>query len=310
MGTVLCAVDFSEVSLAAAVAGAALARRLSADLVLLHVRPDTGEDRLLADASTPVFARGLATRAHEIAQVEVEADRERLRGIARGLGSGLAQVRVEIGDPASRILEVADELAASLIVSGTHGRRAAARWFLGSVAETLVRTSSRPVLVVRDPERVKSWDAPLRTLTLAVAVDESDATGDALRFSGELARNAPGRLVCLNAYWPPAEAARNESSLPDDPADVARLERALEARLRAQIPGLPSGRLVAQPSWGRAPDALALRAESEGADVLVVGTRSRAGGRGLFALRAVRVAEMPVLCVPPSREATAARRAS
>jgi nucleotide-binding universal stress UspA family protein len=44
---------------------------------------------------------------------------------------------------------VADEISADLVVIGTHGRRGLARALLGSVAENVVRTSTRPVTTIR-----------------------------------------------------------------------------------------------------------------------------------------------------------------
>jgi nucleotide-binding universal stress UspA family protein len=48
------------------------------------------------------------------------------------------------------ILNYADRWEADLIVLGTHGRQGVKRFFLGSVAEYVVRTSHKPVLLVRD----------------------------------------------------------------------------------------------------------------------------------------------------------------
>lgn len=50
------------------------------------------------------------------------------------------------------ILREADAWGADLIVLGTHGRSGAQRFFLGSVAEKVLRTSRVPVLLVRAPE--------------------------------------------------------------------------------------------------------------------------------------------------------------
>ena len=50
------------------------------------------------------------------------------------------------------ILRAADAWGASLIVLGTHGRSGVRRFFLGSVAEQIIRTSNIPVLLVRHPE--------------------------------------------------------------------------------------------------------------------------------------------------------------
>ncbi|VWD14846.1 UspA domain-containing protein [Burkholderia lata] len=47
-----------------------------------------------------------------------------------------------------RIVALADEIEADLIVMGTHGRRGVQRLFLGSVAERMLRLATRPVLMI------------------------------------------------------------------------------------------------------------------------------------------------------------------
>lgn len=56
---------------------------------------------------------------------------------------------VDVGDPAERILALAEHVRADLIVVGTHGRRGLEHLVLGSVAETVLRNAPCPVLVVR-----------------------------------------------------------------------------------------------------------------------------------------------------------------
>lgn len=58
---------------------------------------------------------------------------------------------LEQGDAREVILAEAKELGADLIVIGTHGRRGIARALIGSVAESVVRTSPVPVLTVHAP---------------------------------------------------------------------------------------------------------------------------------------------------------------
>jgi nucleotide-binding universal stress UspA family protein len=48
------------------------------------------------------------------------------------------------------IMQAAQAFEADLIVMGTHGRRGVRRHLLGSVADTVLRSSHVPVLVVRD----------------------------------------------------------------------------------------------------------------------------------------------------------------
>ncbi len=54
-----------------------------------------------------------------------------------------------VGSPAETIVRVAQELAADLIVMGTHGRTGLQHALLGSVAEKVVRQAPCPVLTVR-----------------------------------------------------------------------------------------------------------------------------------------------------------------
>jgi nucleotide-binding universal stress UspA family protein len=51
--------------------------------------------------------------------------------------------------PAEEILDYAEKENISLIVMATHGRTGIKRWALGSVAEKVVRASTKPILLVR-----------------------------------------------------------------------------------------------------------------------------------------------------------------
>lgn len=51
-------------------------------------------------------------------------------------------------DPRDAVISAAEDLSADLVVMGTHGRHGLARALIGSVAESVVRTSTVPVLTV------------------------------------------------------------------------------------------------------------------------------------------------------------------
>jgi len=57
--------------------------------------------------------------------------------------------RLTMGDPAGEIVRIAAEEGVEMIVLGTHGRSGMTRMLMGSVAETVVRRASCPVLVYR-----------------------------------------------------------------------------------------------------------------------------------------------------------------
>ncbi len=63
--------------------------------------------------------------------------------------TGTVRFHFQEGDSGGTILAWADKLKPDLIVMGTHGHRGAAHFFLGSVAESVVRQAPCPVLTLR-----------------------------------------------------------------------------------------------------------------------------------------------------------------
>ncbi|WP_186161197.1 universal stress protein [Burkholderia gladioli] len=81
--------------------------------------------------------------ARVVADAEAALRRAGVRGTAQAIEAG--------GEDVSAVLvRAAIECNADLIVMGTHGRRGMRRFWLGSVAESLLRSARRPVLVVRE----------------------------------------------------------------------------------------------------------------------------------------------------------------
>jgi nucleotide-binding universal stress UspA family protein len=71
---------------------------------------------------------------------------EKLPGFKDGSVRVLAHVLLDT--PTFGVARLAAQLEANLIVVGSHGRHGVARWLLGSVAESVVRQATCPVLVV------------------------------------------------------------------------------------------------------------------------------------------------------------------
>jgi nucleotide-binding universal stress UspA family protein len=59
---------------------------------------------------------------------------------------------LEEGDPKSKIIDVAKEWPADLIVLGSHGRNGLNRFLMGSVSEAVVRHAHCSVEIVRTPK--------------------------------------------------------------------------------------------------------------------------------------------------------------
>jgi len=80
---------------------------------------------------------------------------------------------------------------ADLIVVGTHGRRGPGRWWLGSVAERVVRAATIPVLVTRS-----ATTPPSDVFERLVLLQDGSAAGEAPRSCAEhLARICSGTLI-------------------------------------------------------------------------------------------------------------------
>jgi nucleotide-binding universal stress UspA family protein/predicted transcriptional regulator len=130
--------DGSALAERALAAAQSIAREGATIALIQVVNPD--EPPSAADAKLPDGGA-----ANKVASINTYLDQ-----VQRNLGASSVNVRTTIrrGLPAEEILAVTRELDADLIVMATRGRGAAARWWLGSVAEWVVRHAERPVLLV------------------------------------------------------------------------------------------------------------------------------------------------------------------
>jgi nucleotide-binding universal stress UspA family protein len=80
---------------------------------------------------------------------------ERIATQLKARGIQVVKTRVEVGDVAATILDVAAEERSSLICLSTHGRSGLDRLRYGSVTEKVVRVSEQPVLVVPSFDRTE-----------------------------------------------------------------------------------------------------------------------------------------------------------
>jgi nucleotide-binding universal stress UspA family protein len=125
---ILVPVDFSSCSRAALEFAQTLGASLGASLEVLYVSPESDDGvRRAAEAELHGFV-GKAAQGSSVP----------------------AKERVLTGDPRERIVTTAETEGFDLIVLGTHGRTGRTRSLAGSVAESVVRTSARPVVTVRE----------------------------------------------------------------------------------------------------------------------------------------------------------------
>ena len=65
-----------------------------------------------------------------------------------GLGASHVSTVVVVGEPAETILDYLETKGVDLVVMTTHGRSGVSKWFLGSVAERVLRRSVAPLFLV------------------------------------------------------------------------------------------------------------------------------------------------------------------
>jgi nucleotide-binding universal stress UspA family protein len=137
---ILVGTDFSAVADHALEQALELAEQLQAKITLVHAYeiPIYGFPDGILVATTD-----LGLQMSRAAQAGLSAAIEQHKGRGIEITSVLRD-----GPPWEEINAVAADVQADLIVVGTHGRRGIARALLGSVAERILRTATRPVLVV------------------------------------------------------------------------------------------------------------------------------------------------------------------
>lgn len=288
--TLLVATDFSVAAEAALDVAIGLAREVRAKVHVVHAfeLPYVG---FSDSVSFPIS--DLAERIRARAETDLAAC------VAKRSGTGVEVVaRLEEGDPREAVVEAAQELAADLVIMGTHGRRGLPRALIGSVAESVVRTCARPVMVVRVPRPVAG---PF--VHILVATDFSEPSRRALDVALDLARMHNARISLLHVWslpkfgyaealtWPIAElesAARG--ALGDLLASTTKVHARTEALLRQ----------------GNESTQILETAEKSGCDLVVMGTHGRRGlprlMLGSVAGEVIRRSPVPVITVghPPT----------
>jgi nucleotide-binding universal stress UspA family protein len=139
MRNVLVPIDFSDVSEAALAYARTLARTFGGRLHVLHVMENDFLRPMASNPHTHVEAIG-----QQVSDKLTDEDRDLLRAVA---------VLKKSDAPAEEIVKYANSEDIDLIVMGTHGRKGVAHFFVGSVAEHVVRAAPCPVLAVRLPAR-------------------------------------------------------------------------------------------------------------------------------------------------------------
>jgi len=110
-------------------------------LVLLHVVEDVNNWAALH--LSPASLATFQAEAESGAQAAMDAFRAQHLPNFQAL-----EIRMIVGSPAVEILKAAAEAQIDLVIMGTHGRKGLEHMLLGSVAETVLKNTRLPVLVI------------------------------------------------------------------------------------------------------------------------------------------------------------------
>ena len=142
---ILVPTDFSEASAAALAYARTLADAMHAELCVLHTLETPYPLNVHTEFYSPPeeFFERRERHARELLDAQLTPElKERYH----------ATVELRHGDPARQILQYLEEHGdVRLIVMATHGRGGVARLMMGSVADTIVRMDTGPVVTIKVP---------------------------------------------------------------------------------------------------------------------------------------------------------------
>ena len=228
---------------------------------------------------------------------------------------GIAAVKrtVELGDPASEIVDLAAAQTGTLVAMTTHGYSGTRRWLLGSVADKVLHGSKNHLLLVRPADGRGAGEAYLKSLL--VPLDGSGLAEKILSPVAELASCLTLEVVLVrvltHVYFAPPDAilplfsqrVPNQKELwAEARSEVEKYLSAKAEELRVQ--GLPHvSSLALEGSAGGAAAEIIDLARKTTENLVAMSTHGRSGvGRwilGSVMERVVRYSQDPVLVLRP-----------
>ena len=175
---VVCAVEPNDEARDVVSIAAHIAKREGSDLTVMHIVPPMWQP--YADLNfTPVIEAQVALEEDLLATADAK-----LKDLITGSEVPDATIVVKKGDPASAVVEYAEELADSMIVIGVHNRRGLRR-LLGSTAHGVLNATDKPILLVHaDDHDTTQYD------NVVIALDTSPSMPDVLQHAMPFIKHA------------------------------------------------------------------------------------------------------------------------
>jgi nucleotide-binding universal stress UspA family protein len=287
--TIVYGYDFSEASIEALPAAAAIAARLGTRLLVVHAT----DPRLRTLSPELERALDLAT-GKKLEAVTAELRKERPRLEVRTLEV--------LGHPLDELQAIAvHEDAALLIVASGGSLDPRAR--IGGLSERLAQRSEVPILVMREPGPWLAWASGKRSLRAVLGVSRDSSCDAAVEMATRLRTAAACDVVVTEVYFAPELANHYGFRAPlagiPDPELEQLVTRDLGKRA-SKVGG--QGDLQLRPSLaaGRPAEPLLDLAERERVDLVIVGRHLMPGpfGIGSVSRAVLHAGRMSVLIVP------------
>ena len=295
---ILCATDFSDISKYVLPYSVQMAKEFSATLYVCHVI-DLPTISLYGEAIIDPISQ--QQQFMDVARREIESLMD---------GTGISwEPLISVGHITEEITRMVIDNKIDLVISATHGRSGLKRFFLGSVTERLMRTLSRPLLVLRVPEE-SATDVHVTQRfpfkRILVGCDFSVDSEAALDCSLNMAQEFESELHLVHVVEP--TAYREFPSIPGEPDDPLQrdLYDSIKTKLHALIPTEALNWCSAKASImaGKPYAELVRYAELNDIDLIALGVRGHGMVEELLVGsttdRVIRRAPCPVLSVNPS----------
>lgn len=214
-------------------------------------------------------------------------------------GANLAERHLLAGSPADAVIQLAEDIGAGLIVTGSRGREGIQRLLMGSVSETIVRYAHCPVLVVRG-ERVETF--PARIL---LATDGSEDSVLALDAAVELANSTDSELHLVTVALGYPDYAEEDPEMAERIRDDTKDTLERQAKKVEEAGGKVAEQHLQVAEGDRAQQIVQV-AEDIGAGLIVMGSRGLRGlkrlAMGSVSDAVVRYAHCPVMVIRQDRQ--------
>lgn len=279
---ILLATDFTSASDKALEYALSLARYYDSKLVVAHIVP-------------PVLAN--SDGEDWFAKTDLQQDAvEKMKALASDLKDEEIsfETHIQQGPTRKHLVDMAERMDADLIVMGTHGLLKADRLLLGSMAEAVLRSTSRPVLTI-GPKVACRPRYETRFKNIVLATELPPASDRAPRYAFSLAQEHQAHITLVHVLAPNIYLDGDVYRAMDE------FKKELEELVPAESCAWCEPECVLE--YGQATDAILSLANERSADLIVMGARPapvllshfRAG----VAYKVIANASCPVLTIGP-----------